>query len=549
MKRTVVRLLLAVLAPFPLFAASSTPTGPGLQGTPENQVFQFVQQGTVSYVEGNELSAAAYLWIPENCRRLRGLLIMGTNVPEHGLVGHPAIREACAANDLGIVWSTPSFFNYHNQDGRKTVAFLQELLDGLARKSGYSEVATVPWLPMGESAHLRMLYQLLNEAPQRCIAAIFMKNMPSYTLLKNYDAPVLATLGTAQEWYQDQSDIRTKWNNLSFYENFLRQRAKFPQWPASLLVEGGSGHFECTEKMVSYFADYITTAVRARLPEEPGQPLRPVSLDKGFVTGMPLPGRDDFAPAPAGDVPPERRPMAWFLTEELARRARETAAINWEAETQLPAFVDEQGNTLPMAYQGITKLAPVSSDPDGITFSLKGRLLPAIPAGFVGEGAPLAAAPGEPRVEWVSGPIAPMAGGKFRIALDRTWPKGLFCVVLRHPGTDRIRDVVQPGVIVLNPNTAGFAQTIAFAAIPDQASGTATIPLTASSDSGMPVRFFVVAGPAIIEGSSVKLLPIPPRTLFPVEVTVTAWQWGRSIEPLVQTAKPVTHTFRILAPK
>lgn len=549
MKKIIVLSLIVAFASFPLFADSGSPTGPGLQGSPENQVFQFVQEGTVKFANGDMLTAAAYLWIPERCQRLRGLLILGTNVPEHGIVGHRAIREVCAANDLGIVWSTPSFFSYKNRDERKTIPLLQELLDGLAKKSGYGEVATVPWLPMAESAHLRMIYQLLDEEPQRCIAAIFMKNMPAYSLFKNHETPVLATLGTAQEWYQDQSDIRTKWNNLSFYEAFLKQRASFPDWPASLLIEGGSGHFECTEKMVRYFADYISAAVRARLPDEPGKPLRPVAIDRGFLTGMPLPGRDDFAPLPYAEASLVRRSAAWFFDEELARRARESAAINWSAETQLPAFIDAQGNPLPMAYQGITKLTPNCNDPDGITFELKGCLLPRIPAGFVGEGAPLAAAPGSPQVEWVSGPLVALGNGKFRISLDRTWPKGLCCVVLRHPGTDRIRDVVQPAAITLPTNTAGAAQTLSFATIPDQPAGTATVPLVASSDADMPVRFFVVAGPAVVEGNHLKLLPVPPRAKFPVEIIVTAWQWGRAIAPQVQTAQPVTRTFRLLAPQ
>ena len=62
--------------------------------TPENQVFQFVQRDTFTYADGQTVKPAAYLWIPETCRRLRGLLILGQNVTEHTLVGHPAIRAA-----------------------------------------------------------------------------------------------------------------------------------------------------------------------------------------------------------------------------------------------------------------------------------------------------------------------------------------------------------------------------------------------------------------------------------------------------------------------
>ncbi len=62
------------------------------------------------------------------------------------------------------------------------------------------------------------------------------------------------------------------------------------------------------------------------------------------------------------------------------------------------------------------------------------------------------------------------------------------------------------------------------------------------------MRFYVIAGPAIIDGDKLVLTKIPPRTKYPVEVTVAAWQWGRSIEPKVKTAEIVKQTFRILAP-
>ena len=81
--------------------------------SPENQVFQFMQSGVCAkWADGSSNKASAYLWIPETCNKVRGLLILCANVPEHRLVGHPAIREVCAKNDLGIVWCVPSFMNF-----------------------------------------------------------------------------------------------------------------------------------------------------------------------------------------------------------------------------------------------------------------------------------------------------------------------------------------------------------------------------------------------------------------------------------------------------
>jgi|GEM_PF-268620 len=508
--------------------------------SPENQVFQFMQSGTMEYAPDDMVKTTAYLWIPERCERLRGLLILGENVTEHGLVGHPAIRAACEASDLGIVWCSPRFMSVKTlDDSAKHVAFLQQLLEGLARTSGYDEVAEVPWLPMGESMHLRMVYHLLNVAPQRCIAGICIKNAVSLTLCQNRETPLLVAVGTAQEWFQNEKDIRTTWQALGFYDTLLRERQKHPSWPMTLLVEGGSGHFDCTEVMARYFADYIRAIAKARLPDGPGKPLRAISIAEGVEEGLPLPN--------AESAESKTRMKPWYPDAALARDARKLAAINWNAASQLPAFLDAAGKPVPMLYQGITKPVPMITGEDGITFDIRGGLLPEIPAGFVGAGEPLSMAPGTPAVERICGSVAPSGEGRFRIALDRTWPHGPVCVALRHRGTPEIREVVQPGYLQLVPNREGAPQKIHFEPIADQHADIGTIPLVAKADSGMKVRFFVVAGPATAEGDALKLTPVPPRTRFPVEITVTAWQWGRGIEPRVQTAEPVTQTFRLLA--
>jgi hypothetical protein len=95
-------------------------------------------------------------------------------------------------------------------------------------------------------------------------------------------------------------------------------------------------------------------------------------------------------------------------------------------------------------------------------------------------------------------------------------------------------------------NDQGADQHITFPTIPDQTAGTGTVGLKAMSDSGAKVYYYVLAGPAEVEGDALRLTPIPPRSRFPVKVTVVAWQWGRSIEPRLKTADPVVRTFHIM---
>ncbi len=507
-------------------------------------MFQFMQNGTCStWADGSNSKASAYLWIPEQCKRLRGLLILCVNVPEHRLVGHPAIREACAANDLGIVWCVPSFMNFRKDTAKGTdmakdyvtaTGFLQQLLDGLAKNSGYEEVATVPWLPMGESGHLLMVDALVEQCPQRCIAGIWIKN--HHFSPKNRKVPALVAFGTAQEWSQEKADIRTKWNQAGApYEGVLKMRQSNPEWPLSYIIDGGSGHFDCSERLTAYFAHYIDLAAKARLSVEGGAVLNSVDLSKGYLADLPVPGHGDRKVVAALDAVPDARGLPWYFDRTSADEARAFAAINWQAETQLPAFAPADGKVLPFDFNGISSVTPVMEE-DGVTFTLRGVMLDKLPNNFVGAGENLAKAPGMPSIEWLCGPVVPVGGDKFRISLDRSWPSSACYLAARQHGTDQIRESVQPCGVKLQKNTSGTPQKITFDPIPDVPADVKSIRLKAKSDAGLPICFFVRSGPAVIHGDQLIFTPIPPRSKLPLTITVCAWQWGRAVEPAVQTA-------------
>ncbi len=553
--------LLAALSLMLLGKGGAVAESPEALRSPVNQVFQFMQSGTCSaWSNGLPTTATGYLWIPENCRRLRGLLILCANVPEHMLVGHSAIRQVCTANGLGIFWGVPSFYNFKAKSENGTqAAFLQQLLDGLATQSGYAEVATVPWLPMGESGHLLMVDALVESAPDRCIAGIWIKN--NHLPPRNRQVPALVAFGTAQEWSQDKSDIRTNWNNIhQAYEGILNQRQLYPGWPLSYLMDGTSGHFDCSERLVQYFARYIDLVTRARLPDQPGAPLKPILLTEGFLADLPVPGHENQPVRAYRQTPPESRAVPWYFDRASAVEAQAIAGINWRAATQLPTFADEHGQLFPYSFNGITWM-PINKTPepstnglitptletesDGITFTLQGRLRDQIPANFVGAGEPLAQAPGPCSLEWLCGCVEHLGNGRFRLALDRTWPSPIY-VAVRHAASADVRAVVQPGQISRDGHVGGIPQKLTFEKIADVNVGTLSIPLKAHTDAGLPVRFFVVAGPAMVQSERLIFTKIPPRTHFPVAVTVAAWQWGRGGENQVNSTEIVRQTFHVL---
>lgn len=547
--------------------------------SPANVVFQFKQEGEFSgWPDGSKTTARAYLWVPEECKKLRGILVLCANVPEMMLAGHPEIRKVCRENDLGIVWCPGSFFNFKRFGPDKklanaeSVAFLQQLLDGLSATSGYPELATVPWIPIGESAHLLMADALVEAAPGRAIAGIWLKNphLPPH----DRTTPALVIYGTGQEWAQDKPDTNKhttfldRWSsNASHYDSVLNERKSHPDWALNYAIDGQSGHFDCSERVVAITARYIDNVTKARLPKDGGTNLATVDLTKGFLAEIPAPGLTATPSVAWGDT--TNRAMPWFFDKESAEEAQSLGRVNWKAKSQLPAFSDTNGTVMPFIFNGISSIAinaqpkpytnaatgvvtnapVVVTEPDGITFHLEGVLLDKIPETFVGAGAgeKLEKTPGSPVLEWTSGCLVPLGNGTFRVNPDRNWPNQATYVVARQPGTATVRGVVQPaGINLREMNSEGKAQKITFEAIPDVKVGTASVPLKAVSDSGLPIRFFVDAGPAVIDGDKLVFTKIPANAKLPLTVTVGAWQFGRWADPKIKKADIVTQSFQIL---
>lgn len=92
--------------------------------------------------------------------------------------------------------------------------------------------------------------------------------------------------------------------------------------------------------------------------------------------------------------------------------------------------------------------------------------------------------------------------------------------------------------------TEGIRQHILFPGLEDVKAGSAPLPLKAVSDSGLPVYYYVKEGPArITANNTLEFTPIPPRSRFPVKVTVVTWQYG--LKGKVQTAESVERSFYI----
>jgi hypothetical protein len=210
--------------------------------------------------------------------------------------------------------------------------------------------------------------------------------------------------------------------------------------------------------------------------------------------------------------------------------------------------VDGSGNPLPFNERGIFNI-PVVMEPDGISFAVSAVFLDKLPVEFVKGGSPLAHVQASPVVEWLKGPVVPLGNNRFQLALDRSAGRmdGNQSAIFRtwHRGDPNFRLSVNPGMLQFPINKTGVPQTITFDEIPEPIPGTKEIPLRATSSSGLPVKFFVKAGPAEVRGDKLVFTPVPLRSKLPVPVTVVAWQWGRAAAPAIQTAPVVERTVRL----
>jgi hypothetical protein len=94
-------------------------------------------------------------------------------------------------------------------------------------------------------------------------------------------------------------------------------------------------------------------------------------------------------------------------------------------------------------------------------------------------------------------------------------------------------------------NKEGKSQSITFPKISNIKSSIKRVVLNAKSDIGLPVEYYVKYGPVHVDGNIMTIQQIPVRTKYPVEVCIGAYQWGRSIEPKIQSAEPVEVVFYI----
>jgi hypothetical protein len=502
-------------------------------------------------------SRRAYLWIPPQCMRVRGIIMSLSNLLERNWLEDPIIRQAAADEGLGIVWLGPGSRSPGGSPAALTADMragageaLQKMFKDLADESGYSEIEFAPIIAMGHSANGQFSWNVPNWNADRTIAAIPIKTVPLPKTLGFEGVPLCYIVGETTEWpqYRDgrPGDRDFFWPVVR--DSAIALRSADANNLIGVVTDPGGGHFDWSEHQARFAALYIRKACRYRLPKNAAA-TGPVKLNKidpesGWLTDTGGMEPDNFEPAPYNQYKGDEKKAYWFFDEETARAAAAFQGDRKKRLRQMLTFA-EDGQPLPVAKQGFATLK-FRPESDGLTFKVKGGFLAEMPAELIGAGDKLGHAEGPIKFRIITGPAVQIGPETFRVQFDRGGMGGPIWIQEEHPGDDQYRHAVQPGQMVIPQTlTKGKPQTITFPKIEDRKAGVKTIKLKATSDSGLPVDYYVVAGPAEVEGDVLKLTPIPVRSKRPVKVTVVAYQWGRTIEPLFQTAQPVELSFTI----
>lgn len=512
----------------------------------------------IESVTSNETNGhpRAFLWIPPDCKRVRGVVVGQHNMEEEMIFQSPIFRKAMTELNFAIVWITPPLDLFFHFDKGTGEAFV-EMMQSLAKESGYSELAKVPVVPIGHSAAASYPWNFGAWAPERTLAAISVSGQWPY--YKDQNTP---------DWGNRTVDGVPGLVTMGEYEDALnragigvQQRAEHPLTPLSMLAEPAGEHFAASDDKIAFIALYLRKAAQYRLPADWPIDQAPV-LKKIDPTKMGwlvdrwhYDGKPSASAAPVGLYKGDPKNAFWTFDGELAKATEAFQAMYAGRQLELLGYMQKDGLVEQNPKRHVRVALQFEPEKDGLTFKLRGSYLDTVPYDWRGlvAGTPIShpSSPAKITITPICGPVAKLGPETFalrqnHVGMDNLKRSNSICFILHDQGDATHRPMLLESEMKFPfANTAGKDQTITFTPPTTVRVGTSSVPLAAHSSADLPVQFYVREGPAEVDGSTLRFTPIPPRAKFPVKVTVVAWQWGRNIDPKVKSAESIERTIEI----
>jgi hypothetical protein len=489
----------------------------------------------------------AYLWIPEDCKHVRAVVFAQHNMIEEGMLEHTQFRKTMSELGIAEVWVSPGInmsFDFTKDAGEDFTFMMNKLAD----VSGYKELASVPVIPLGHSAFATFPWNFAAWNPDRTLAVVSIHGDAPQTNLtgygqKNVDwgnkningVPSLFIMGE-YEWWEDR--IAPAFNYIT----------KHPKSAISLFCDAGHGHFDYSDEMIAYVCLFIKKAAQKRMPKvtpvNKSNVLVPIDRQKGWLMDR---WRKDSLPiakaAPYFLYKGDRQFASWVFDKEMAD-ATEMFYIKSRGKRRQYIGFKQNGTVLQPDRSHANynlKFKPLS---DGISFHLSAFFSDTTGIKTATEFSTTAL-----KIDRICGPVKKINDTTFQIRFNRLGfnnTKRSFDIwLLANNNSDiNFKSGVQQLNMKIPPiNNEGVEQSLRFDSIANQHEDVKSIKLYAESSAKLKVHFFVKEGPAYINDNTMQFSAIPPRTKFPVKVTVVAWQYG--IAGKTKTASPITRTFYI----
>jgi len=473
----------------------------------------------------------------------------------------PTIRQAAAESGLGIVWISPGDdlgdknSPYHRfNPPQQVVQGVQQILANLARESGYNEIENVPVMATAHSASTPFVWGMDYYFDASRIIAIF----PYKGWFTGHIRPGIPVFHTSSEYGEVGG---TNWGETYLKDRVELQRLRGEGTNCLLgeFVDIGAGHFEWNPDAAKVIAMFIRKAAQFRLPKDfvNGSPveLKPVDPRSGWLIDPAKLGTVEGKPVPYDRWMGNPTKAFWYFDQELAEAVNDYMIAGFAKKPQVIDFLDAKGQAAPLVKGGMANLSPILMA-DGVTFQVAATALDKSPTPRLYNGSEVGRASGPILFKGSTGAIMQTGSNTFRIWMGRgglvqQGPPWEPYIMAYQAGDNEYRRADRPGHPALpTQNKDGKPQTIDFVKIENQELGVKKLELTATSDAGLPVQFYVVSGPVELsdDNRTLKFLPIPPRSQFPVKVIIGAYQWGHVTNPKVQTAGPVFQEFFIEKP-
>lgn len=488
-------------------------------------------------------NSEAFLWIPENCHKLKAIVFSQQNMCEEPIFAHPVFLNTLRELGIGIVWMAPGIdYQWDVRSSCQTI--FDKMLTDFSAISGYTEIENIPIVPLGHSAMATFPWNFAAWNPERTLAVISYKGDAPRTNLTGYGRENLEWGRTRNidgipglmiegeyEWWEARVNPA------------LAFRMMYPESCISFLCDKGQGHFDVSDKVVEYIALFIKKVASNRLSDS-NSSLKKIDPTTGWLAGRWQNNVKRDKAAPFSKYKGNKHDAFWYFDKEIAEATENYYKDKPNKKEQYISFLSD-GKWLSFNEESHSQYELTPNISDNLTFNIS-----AVYSDAQHLQPTLNHAKEKIVIHKVNGPVEQLNDTTFALKFYRTGFKNIkrtggICLYAQSQGDDKYKSAVQQ--IYLNipyPLTQGERQCITFPALPDVTFGTESIALNAVSDKGLKVSYYVKEGPAEIEGNKLVFTKIPPRAKFPVKVTVVAWQYGEKDK--VQSAEAVERNFYII---